>query len=70
MAFSRVTFEPSMAKGLTCPSCNGPLTFERTCLHAMLTCKSCRKDYDPALFVEQLDDDFEEAYANIPMNRM
>jgi hypothetical protein len=70
MAFSRITFEPSMPKGLACPICGGALTFERTCLRAMLTCQACGKDFDPARFVDQLDDDFEEAYANIPINRM
>jgi len=70
MGFSRVHFEPSTAKGLVCPQCGQALTFDRTCLRAMLTCHSCGKEFDPAQFVDQLDDDFEEAYADIPINRM
>ena len=70
MAFSRIQFQPATAKTLACPHCGRHLTYERTCLHVMLTCHGCGKEFDPSRFVDQLDDDFEEAYANIPMNRM
>jgi uncharacterized protein (DUF983 family) len=70
MAFSRIRFEPATAKGLTCPHCGRPMTYERSCLRVMLACHACGREYDPARFVAELDDDFEEAYANIPLDRM
>jgi len=70
MAFSRVHFESTTAKGLTCPDCGKELTFDRTCLKAMLTCRACGREFDPARFVAELEDDFEEAYANITIDRM
>ena len=68
--FSRITFEPTTAKKLVCPTCGGGLTYDRTCLTVMLTCRGCGGSFDPARFVADLDDDFDEAYANVPLNRM
>lgn len=70
MGFSRIQFTPSTAKSLTCPQCGQALTYGRTCLSVMLSCHACGKTFDPAAFVSDLDDDFEEAYANVPLNRM
>lgn len=67
--FSRIQFAPATAKA-TCPQCGKQLTYERTCLQIMLSCHACGKQFDPARFVEQLDDDFDEAYANVPLDRM
>lgn len=69
MAFSRIKFQPTAAN-VDCPHCGRSLTYERTCLRIMLTCHGCGKEFDPARFVSQLDDDFDEAYANVPLNRM
>ena len=68
--FSRIQFEPTTAKGVACPQCSGALTFDRTCLSVMLTCKGCGAGYDPARFAAELGDDLDEVYANVPMNRM
>ncbi|EFL50670.1 conserved hypothetical protein [Solidesulfovibrio fructosivorans JJ]] len=69
MAFSRVRFSPTEAK-VTCPNCGKHLTYERSCLRIMLTCHACGKEFDPAGLVDQLDDDFDEVYANVPLDRM
>jgi hypothetical protein len=70
MAFLRTRFTPTEAKGLSCPTCGQPLTFTRSCVQAMIVCDGCGASFDPAAFVDQLDDAFEEAYANVPINRM
>ena len=67
--FSRIRFEPSRAN-VACSHCGKQLTYERTCLHIMLTCHACGKEFDPSRFVAELDDDFDEAYANVPLDRM
>ncbi len=69
MAFSRIKFQPTAAN-VDCPHCGRSLTYERTCLRIMLTCHGCGREFDPARFASQLDDDFDEAYANVPLNRM
>ena len=69
MAFSRIQFQPATAK-LACPECGQALTFDRTCLRIMLSCHGCGREFDPARFAAELDDDFDEAYANVPLNRM
>ncbi|MHC1790858.1 dual CXXC motif small (seleno)protein [Solidesulfovibrio sp.] len=68
--FSRIKFEPTTAKGIACPTCGGRLTYDRTCLTVMLACQGCHGTFDPARFAADLDDDFDEAYANVPLNRM
>lgn len=70
MPFSRTHFEPAMAKGLSCPDCGKTLTFTRSCVRAMLVCDACGASFDPARFVDQMDDAFEKIYANIPLDRM
>ncbi len=70
MGFSRIQFKPSAARGIACPGCGQPLTFERSCLRVMLACHACGREFDPARFVDQLGDDFEEVYANVPIDRM
>ncbi|WP_428564123.1 MAG: dual CXXC motif small (seleno)protein [Solidesulfovibrio sp. DCME] len=67
--FSRVRFTPATAKA-ACPQCGQRLTYERSCLRIMLTCHACGREFDPARFVDELDDDFDEAYANVPLDRM
>lgn len=67
--FSRIQFKPTTAK-VNCPHCGEPLTYERTCLHVMLSCHACGREFDPAQLVDQLGDDFDEVYANVPLNRM
>ncbi|MGD9609515.1 MAG: dual CXXC motif small (seleno)protein [Desulfovibrionaceae bacterium] len=70
MAFSRVKFTPKAAQGLFCPDCGHLLTFTRSCVRAMFVCDGCGKSFDPSRFVDRLDEDFEEAYADVPINRM
>lgn len=70
MTFSRTRFTPTEAKGLACPKCGQHLVYTRSCVRAMIVCDACGASFDPAAFVAQLDDDFEEAYANVPLNRM
>jgi hypothetical protein len=70
MTFSRSRFQPTEATGLTCPECGQPLTFTRSCQRAMLACDACGASFDPARFLDQLDDTFEEIYAYIPLDRM
>jgi uncharacterized protein (DUF983 family) len=70
MAFLRTRFTPTKATGVKCPQCGHGLTFSRSCLRAMLVCDGCGKNFDPADFVDQLGDLFEEVYANVPIDRM
>jgi ribosomal protein L37AE/L43A len=70
MAFSRTRFTPTTATGLSCPKCGQRLTFTRSCVRALVVCDGCGASFDPATFVDQLDDAFEEAYANVPINRI
>jgi len=70
MAFSRVKFSPKQAQGLSCPDCGRSLTYTRSCLQALLVCDGCGKSFDPARFTDQLDEAFEETYANVPIDRM
>jgi hypothetical protein len=70
MAFSRVKFTPKAAQGLPCPDCGRSLTFTRSCVRAMFVCDGCGASFDPSRFVDRLGEDFEEAYADVPLNRM
>jgi|GEM_PF-1955426 len=70
MAFSRVRFQATEATGLTCPDCGHALTFSRTCHQAELVCQGCGARFDPARFLDQLDETFEETYADIPLDRL
>lgn len=71
MPFSRVRFQPTEAEELTCPQCGGhTLIFSRTCQQAEFVCQGCGARFDPARFLDQLDDSFEETYADIPLDRM
>jgi predicted amidophosphoribosyltransferase len=69
MAFSRIQFRPTETK-VACPGCGKQLTYERSCLRIMLTCHGCGREFDPADYVDQLDDDFDAVYANVPLDRM
>jgi len=70
MTFSRTRFQPTEAKGLACPTCGHTLTFTRSCQHALLACDACGASFDPIRFLDQLDETFEEIYADIPIDRM
>ena len=38
--------------------------------HALLACDACGASFDPIRFLDQLDETFEEIYADIPIDRM
>ncbi len=70
-AFSRfgVSFSPKTGKS-KCARCGGALTLSRSCLTAYLQCPACGARYALTDFVKDMDEDFDEAYANIPMDRL
>jgi len=70
-AFSKfgVSFSPRTGKA-KCSRCGGQLTLSRSCLTAFLRCPSCGTRFELADFVKDMDEDFDEAYANIPMDRL
>lgn len=63
-------FRPAEATGIRCPDCGHALNFNRSCTQPLIVCAGCGASFDPIRFLDQLDDDFDEVYADVPMDRM
>jgi transcription elongation factor Elf1 len=55
---------------LSCPACSGRLALDRLCTRAVLRCKSCGATYPLESFTDMMDEDWEEFYAGVPLDRM
>jgi tRNA(Ile2) C34 agmatinyltransferase TiaS len=53
-----------------CARCGEPLALTRSCSRAYLRCVSCGAAFNLADYLNEMDEDFDEAYANVPMDRL
>ncbi|WP_029898132.1 dual CXXC motif small (seleno)protein [Desulfohalovibrio reitneri] len=64
-----IRFDPHSLERAACPRCQGKLAPARTCARAYLRCADCGRREEITDHVPELDDDFEEQMANLPLDR-
>lgn len=64
------SFSRAVALKVPCPRCGGELAAERDCRRAYLRCTFCNAQYNPSQFLDQMDEDFDEAFARMPVDRL
>jgi len=65
-----VSPSPQVRKSPVCTRCGGSLRPGHRCTRALLRCVRCQSVYGLEDFADLIEDDWEEFYANIPVNRM
>jgi len=70
MLHGSASFSKAVALKVACPRCGGELQAERDWRRAYLRCKFCSAQYHPAQFLAQMDDDFDDAFAGMPLDRL
>ncbi len=64
-------FAPREARTtLKCPLCGAPLDIRRTCHEAYMQCSGCRKTFELAPFIGQMDKTMEEFLEHLYVDRV